>query len=761
MHLKTELQHEKLQVLIVDKNTQNIVPRLKSELKKYDNNVFVSPKIPPDLDKFDTCFILNEKRIPDELLYKPHKLIIFLFVNHKKAALKLNSLILNSRSKNIKIISLDDFYEGTAEDIEKILWFSFSRSNETFLNIQSLKIKKKHDDRNLSNKISLTDRLKGNLKPRKLVFLSVLLIVAVHFLFIPPLLLASYLNYISVKAITGAKMEQASSLASYAEKSFLAGKKLYSFTRPTFLVLGIVIFPDNMIQLNEKSNTAIKTTIHLYGEISALTDLLLKTEKSNEDKAFVSFRLNNVKKDLEMVEEDLSVVYQKLPEWTGLLKKTKLQLKEFLVLLSTSQKFIPYAENILAKNSERKYLLLFANNMELRPGGGFIGSFGILTLKDFSIKELRVYDVYDADGQLVAHIEPPQPIRKHLNQPHWFLRDSAFSPDFLENYRQALFFLDKEMGFTEFDGGIMITTTAIQNILSSLGNLYIPDFKEIVNKDNFYLKAQMYAEKGFFPGSLQKKRFLSSVANQMLINIQDASKPVLLKMIRKSLDEKQIVSYFEEPALQKAIDSLYWSGRMIGPECAARSESCVVDYIFPVDANLGVNKANFFVNRSISANINIDADGTINSKLSIKIKNDSPNEAFPGGTYKNYFQVALPKNITLKKITKNDVLIEDYDEIEDQYKTVGFLLEIKPQSSANIEVHYQLQSTISKGQGAYQLIVQKQTGSPNSDMDLTINLPRNIYIVNQNFSPLVKDNSILYNTTLTADKIFFIDLIRE
>ena len=36
-----------------------------------------------------------------------------------------------------------------------------------------------------------------------------------------------------------------------------------------------------------------------------------------------------------------------------------------------------------------------------------------------------------------------------------------------------------------------------------------------------------------------------------------------------------------------------------------------------------------------------------------------------------------------------------------------------------------------------------------------------MFLVNQNFSALVKNNQILYNTELSADKIFFIELLKD
>ena len=68
--------------------------------------------------------------------------------------------------------------------------------------------------------------------------------------------------------------------------------------------------------------------------------------------------------------------------------------------------------------------------MELRPTGGFIGSYAIMTFDKGRLAEIVVNDVYTADGQLKGHVDPPEPIRKYLGEGGWFLRDSNWDPDF-------------------------------------------------------------------------------------------------------------------------------------------------------------------------------------------------------------------------------------------------------------------------------------------------------------------------------------------
>jgi hypothetical protein len=124
-------------------------------------------------------------------------------------------------------------------------------------------------------------------------------------------------------------------------------------------------------------------------------------------------------------------------------------------------------------------------------------------------------------------------------------------------------------------------------------------------------------------------------------------------------------------------------------------------------------------------------------------------------------QIALPNNAAVKRVTKNGVMIDKYDIANTTHQTVGFYTEIAPQAVAEVIVEYQLNDKLKNGQGVYQLIVQKQIGSSNYDFNVTLSLPKNIYVVNQNFSPLVNGNTIEYNTSIKSDKIFYIELLKE
>lgn len=748
MKLNTEIVEEKQKALIVSKKSYGFISHLKNRLKASSVEPFFSSKIPKKIAIFDYCFFINEPQELTRIKDHTHKKLVFIFLKHK------GEFRQNINDENTKIIATNG--EHLKEnDIDKILWFAFSKTKESVLNIITLEpVKKFIPSKHLEN------NLKKYLTRKYLTMSLIVFVLLYHIAFIIPLGITSLYTFASYNSIKKQKVQDSQQLLDKGRFYLGITQKLYSFSRPTLALFSISLYPDNIIDLNARGQTVLGQSLSSFNNMKQIQELLFRTDKDDIDRSDLILRLKTLDKSLSVINDNIDIMDQKIPGNFSFSKKMKQNLIETSDLLGKSRRVLSYLEEMLPSQTPKKYLIFFANNRELRPGGGFIGSFGILNIENYTIDKIKIYDVYDADGQLQAHIDPPVPIQKYLGVPHWFLRDSNFSPDFLENYQKALFFLEKEMGFTDFQGTALITTSAIENILSPFGDIYIPDYKEYINAKNFYLKTQLHVENDFFPGSTQKGNFLSSLMNQIFINLDQVSFADLGQQIKKSLDEKQIVVYVNDEKTQSLFDSSYWSGRVIEPKCSL-SQNCIIDYLFPYDANLGANKANYYINRDIDLKTTISKDGTIDHLLSIQYKNNSPALVFPTGLYRDYFQVLIPRSSTLKQVTKDGVLVNDIDQKDDQYKMIGFFFEVPPQKTVEIKIDYSLEDKIADGDQMYQFVVQKQIGAMNSDFILEFQTAKNISILNQNFSPIVKDSQIIYNTNLSTDKIFLVELIKN
>jgi len=163
----------------------------------------------------------------------------------------------------------------------------------------------------------------------------------------------------------------------------------------------------------------------------------------------------------------------------------------------------------------------------------------------------------------------------------------------------------------------------------------------------------------------------------------------------------------------------------------------------------------------MSLKVQMQDDGKVRNTLAVAYRNDSYSDVFPGGNYKNYVQILLPPNSQVASVKIDDKPVKDYTETNFNYKTLGFLVEVPPQSNRTVVVEYTLPISVISGDGIYQLIFQKQIGSPNLDFNLKFQFPDSVTIRNKNLSPLVKDHEIHYNTSISSDQIFLIDFSKN
>jgi hypothetical protein len=328
-------------------------------------------------------------------------------------------------------------------------------------------------------------------------------------------------------------------------------------------------------------------------------------------------------------------------------KADLLKIQRPLLRLSGIIEHLPY---LLGAGQEKTYLVLFQNNMELRPGGGFIGSYGLLRLKDGMIASFSVHDVYDADGQLKTHVEPPVALQRYLGVSHLFLRDSNFDLEFAKNAALAASLLNLSTK-ERVDGVITLDVSVLRSLLRVVGPVYLPEYNETVNAETFYLSAQTHAEKDFFPGSTQKKDFLQHVAQAILHSLEErGSKPYLdlLTTLDRGLAEKHIMVASADAGIMRILSQNGFAPSLTLTQ--TERISALPDFLGVFSANLGANKADYYLKRSFSQTIMLRADGSREEELTMQFTNTSTPKSPFGGEYKNFQQLVLPETAEIAGI---------------------------------------------------------------------------------------------------------------
>jgi hypothetical protein len=426
----------------------------------------------------------------------------------------------------------------------------------------------------------------------------------------------------------------------------------------------------------------------------------------------------------------------------------------------------------------RTYLVLLQNSMELRATGGFIGSVALASFADGRLTNLDVQDVYTFDGQLKGHVDPPTPLKDLMGEEHWYLRDSNWDPDFKAAGAQAAWFYQKETG-TTVDGVIAISTPFITDLLKATGPIELTDYKDRISAENFYGKSIYYTQNDFFPGSTQKKDFLGSLSRGLLAQITTGKNVNMTKLfgaITTAIAGHDLVTEFPDSALESLVEHYGWAGR-VPPEvgCVGTdTRTCVFDPFISVEANLGVNKVNYFVTRTLTRTIRIHDDGTRTETATIAIRNGS-GQKDKNLPYISYIRFVLPPGTSVEEISIDGAPVRsrsgkglpvlpyiETSTVSSGWIAAGVAFEIPASAEKQLTITLTDPTPLQFGKSGAILepFIQKQAGVSGETVHTIITYPggwtagledTGSYAGTRGF--IAKQGQLEYNTTLTRDDL--------
>ncbi len=453
------------------------------------------------------------------------------------------------------------------------------------------------------------------------------------------------------------------------------------------------------------------------------------------------------------------------------------RLSQLETIFANTQDVLP---SLFGFQGAKNYLLLFQNNMELRPGGGFIGSYATFTMDKGRLLDFAIHNVYDADGKLTGHVEPPYPLRRYMQIKHWFLRDSNFDADFGKDGKMAAYFLSLETG-SKADVVLSVDVSFLQDLLMVAGPVYVPEYKETVGASNFYSLAEKQAQQDFFPGSTQKQDFLRSVFSALKLRLTDTrniSYSGLLNVLLSGVKEKHLLIAATDDRVERLLSVSGLSSSLVDERQAG--QNTVLDYIGVNEANLGANKANYYLKRRLQQEVAIADNGDETSVLTVTYDNTSTADTVYGGDYKNYLRFLLPGKAVVTDIAIDGVDQKITDAVTDPYiyesprfviptglevqttsemgkKIVGFLIVVPKKTKKQIQITYTTPhpDLFVNSSFTYDLFVLKQPGTGSDPYSLTLRYPDDARVVSQSTKALTDlGGKLIYSGDLSGDKHF-------
>ncbi len=543
----------------------------------------------------------------------------------------------------------------------------------------------------------------------------------------------------------GGVIEDQDRLLSILSQTAAAERGVLTIFQTSKVVAAGVIFPDDKTQ-----KAGVADVINLATEVSRVSQHL----------ALISAQLNSISQSTRFpfTAKGVSDIVAR-----GVTKLTSLRS-----VVGYTDRLLTLYPRIAGFRKKQTYLVLLQNSMELRPAGGFIGSLLVVSFVDGKVETLDVQDVYTADGQLKGHVDPPLPIREILGQEHWYLRDSNWDPQFAVSGAQAAWFYEKELG-QSVDGVVAISLPMVTELLRLTGPIELLDFNERISESNFFAKSLLYTETDFFPGSTQKKDFLGALISALLTKITtDASLSSggLLSVLTRSIQSRDLQFYFPDEELQSLITQWGWDGGVSVNRCQAPYNNipCVSDGIAVVDANLGVNKSNFFLKKEGVAQISLAENGDIEHIYTMSVHNGAPVVENGAGTYQGYTRFYIPPDAQIRSITLDgtEVPLRDSENpvpppapywINEQQETLRVIhvpFAVAPRQTRQLTLHWVRPQAISFAeQGIYQLTLRKQAGVPSFPWRVVMTYPEGWQAISE--GAVAKPGSLEYNTDLTKD----------
>ena len=536
-----------------------------------------------------------------------------------------------------------------------------------------------------------------------------------------------------------------------------------------------IITAEKLLKTGINLTSSLEKATSLVNEINE--ELINKKDFSystltKDDKKIILEKIYNSKKLLTEINKEANLAidlinnlpYEKLYKP---LKEKLLPIKNQLPkITNTSKQLLPLLENIcliLGYPEDQTYLLLLQNHNELRPTGGFIGTYGIVKIDTGELSKFKIDNIYNLDGPADKFMEvpAPKPLQKYNKTNNWHLRDSNWIPDFPTSATQAEWFYHEERGEEKtINGVIAITPVLIEKIMDLIGPITLNgitfDSNNLVDK----LENRVGKEFETLGISLEKRKdIIKDLADEIktkIFSLPVEDWEILFKTTLELLKQKDILIHLKDENLAKIIRNNNWDGKIINND---------YDYIMVVDANLGSLKTDQVMSKEISYSIKENENNELIANLQVKYIN---NGAFTWKTtrYRTYTRIYVPlgsKLISVTGLLENDRTtkegeIEIYDELN---KTVfaGFI-SIEPKQTGVLTYTYKLPDNINTGvkENIYKLYVQKQPG--NNNIKLNVSIKTNNII--KEYSPkdlwigLDNNKQITISTDLNYDREFFL-----
>ncbi len=316
-----------------------------------------------------------------------------------------------------------------------------------------------------------------------------------------------------------------------------------------------------------------------------------------------------------------------LPPLAKAVSSVKTTMSEAAPLLARGRALLRLASYLFS--SDHKVLVVSQDGAELRPTGGFAGSFGIIDVGPKGVRLETYQDVYTLPDPTTRVPPPPGAIMTR----NFSFRDANWWIDFPTSARAMLGFWDMDRQPT-VAGIIAIDTVAMKDLLGAVGPVLVPSFRETFTSENL-LQRLLYLVEVKEGGKSTRKGVLTALAAELEARLLDAN-PALLQKSAMALGNaagtKHVQMYFTDSRAQSAAETLSWSGRVAPP-------SGTTDVVAISNAMTRPGKVNVAMSKTIDYRVGLQPDGSAQTTLTLSYANTAPYPTHMPSVFQDWLRV--------------------------------------------------------------------------------------------------------------------------
>lgn len=377
---------------------------------------------------------------------------------------------------------------------------------------------------------------------------------------------------------------------------------------------------------------------------------------------------------------------------------------------------IPYVAG--ANGETKKYLILFQNDNELRPTGGFLTAYAIINVTDGKVEAEQSGDIYDLDQRFNEQVPIPEKLGRYLTtEQYWHLRDMNISPDFKSSMETFFANYQQVPGepAEEIDGIIAVDTEFLTNLLTVLGPVEVPGYGTFSAETDercdcpqiIYVLSEIITRPTPFIRE-NRKGILGPLMRAILTKAYAAPQqqwPELFRAGFMGIQNRHAQFYFMNQETQQAAEAAEAAGRL---EPIDNS-----DFLAIINANLGGAKSNLYTDYEVEQTVSAPENGYINKTVEITYRNnrEADNCNLEAGqlclnsTLDDWTRIYVPEGSELIEAQGFTEAPETYDEAGFTVFDGFFVLE--PLAQAKLTLTYRVPY---QNQEEYQLHLWKQGG---------------------------------------------------